>query len=103
VKLTQGQFDALVSFAYKLGARALSTPTLLKKLNDGDSPVLLMSSRAGISLVAKYCLALRGVVRQNGHCSSRTAKNDLQLESRRGFAFTRRRSVHHLDDQPLPQ
>lgn len=36
VKLTQGQFDALVSFAYNLGARALSTSTLLKKLNAGD-------------------------------------------------------------------
>ncbi|MGF6438986.1 lysozyme [Kosakonia sp. 1610] len=36
VKLTQGQFDALVSFAYNLGARALSTSTLLQKLNSGD-------------------------------------------------------------------
>ena len=36
VKLTQGQFDALVSFAYNLGPRALSTSTLLQKLNAGD-------------------------------------------------------------------
>lgn len=36
VKLTQGQFDALVSFTYNLGARSLSTSTLLKKLNAGD-------------------------------------------------------------------
>ena len=36
VKLTQGQFDALVSFAYNLGARALSTSTLLQKLNACD-------------------------------------------------------------------
>ena len=36
VKLMQGQFDALVSFAYNLGARALSTSTLLQKLNAGD-------------------------------------------------------------------
>lgn len=36
VKLSQGQFDALVSFAYNLGARSLSTSTLLKKLNAGD-------------------------------------------------------------------
>lgn len=36
VKLTQGQFDALVSFAYNLGTRALSTSTLLRKLNAGD-------------------------------------------------------------------
>jgi Phage-related lysozyme (muraminidase) len=37
VPVTQGQFDALVSFAYNLGARALSTSTLLKKLNADDN------------------------------------------------------------------
>ncbi len=36
VKLTQGQFDALVSFAYNLGPLPLSTSKLLKKLNTGD-------------------------------------------------------------------
>ena len=36
VGLTQGQFDALVSFTYNLGARSLSTATLLRKLNAGD-------------------------------------------------------------------
>lgn len=36
VGLTQGQFDALVSFTYNLGARSLSTSTLLRKLNAGD-------------------------------------------------------------------
>lgn len=36
VKLNQGQFDALVSFAYNLGSRSLSTSTLLRKLNAGD-------------------------------------------------------------------
>lgn len=36
VEITQGQFDALVSFAYNLGLRSLSTSTLLQKLNDGD-------------------------------------------------------------------
>lgn len=36
VKITQGQFDALVSFAYNLGLRSLSTSTLLQKLNVGD-------------------------------------------------------------------
>lgn len=36
VKITQGQFDALVSFAYNLGLRSLSTSTLLQNLNDGD-------------------------------------------------------------------
>lgn len=36
VIITQGQFDALVSFAYNLGLRSLSTSTLLQKLNAGD-------------------------------------------------------------------
>jgi len=36
VGLTQGQFDALVSFTYNLGSRSLSTSTLLLKLNAGD-------------------------------------------------------------------
>ena len=36
VGLTLGQFDALVSFTYTLGARSLSTSTLLRKLNAGD-------------------------------------------------------------------
>lgn len=36
VKLNQNQFDALVSLAYNVGSRVLSTSTLLKKLNAGD-------------------------------------------------------------------
>ena len=36
VGVTQGQFDALVSFTYNLGSRSLSTSTLLRKLNAGD-------------------------------------------------------------------
>lgn len=36
VSLTQGQFDALLSFTYNLGARSLSTSTLLSKLNAGN-------------------------------------------------------------------
>jgi len=34
--LTQGQFDALVSFVFNLGAGNLHSSTLLKKLNAGD-------------------------------------------------------------------
>lgn len=36
VPLTQNQFDALVSFSFNLGLNALTTSTLLKKLNYGD-------------------------------------------------------------------
>lgn len=36
VPITQGQFDALVSFAYNLGLGSLRTSTLLKMLNDGE-------------------------------------------------------------------
>ena len=36
VGMSQGQFDALVSFTYNLGVRSLSTSTLLRKLNAGD-------------------------------------------------------------------
>ena len=36
VPLLQCQFDALVSFAFNLGANALASSTLLKNLNAGD-------------------------------------------------------------------
>jgi lysozyme len=35
VAINQNQFDALVSFVFNLGPRALARSTLLKKLNDG--------------------------------------------------------------------
>lgn len=36
VKVTQNQYDALVSLAYNIGTRALSTSTLMKRVNNGD-------------------------------------------------------------------
>ena len=37
VARTQGQFDALVSFAFNVGLLRLSTSSLLKRIRDGDS------------------------------------------------------------------
>lgn len=36
IPLSQGQFDALVSFTYNLGMKALQSSTLLKRLNEGN-------------------------------------------------------------------
>lgn len=36
VGVSQCQFDALVSFCYNLGAKSLSSSTLMRKLNAGD-------------------------------------------------------------------
>lgn len=36
VPMLQGQFDALVLFAYNVGSKSLKTSTLLRKLNAGD-------------------------------------------------------------------
>ena len=36
VKVTQSQFDAMVSLAYNIGAGAFLKSTLLKKVNAGD-------------------------------------------------------------------
>jgi lysozyme len=36
VDVSQGQFDALVSFVYNVGAGAFENSTLLEKLNAGD-------------------------------------------------------------------
>lgn len=36
VPVNQGQFDALVLFAYNVGSKSLETSTLLRKLNAGD-------------------------------------------------------------------
>ena len=38
VPLTQGQFDALVSFVYNVGVDAFTNSTLVAKLNAGDVP-----------------------------------------------------------------
>lgn len=56
VKLTQNQYDALVSFTYNLGEGNLAASTLLKKLNSGDyigaAKEFLRWNRAGGKVLA---------------------------------------------------
>jgi GH24 family phage-related lysozyme (muramidase) len=68
--LTQGEFDALVSFAFNLGCGALRRSTLARKLAHGDN-------RGTADEFLKWCHAghrkLRGLVRR------RRAERDLFL------------------------
>lgn len=70
VIVTQGQFDALVSFAYNLGLRSLSTSTLLRKLNAGDR-------QGAADEFGKWVNA--GGVRLNGLVKRREAERKLFL------------------------
>ncbi|AGQ28770.1 muraminidase [Serratia liquefaciens ATCC 27592] len=70
VIITQGQFDALVSFAYNLGLRSLSTSTLLRKLNAGDK-------QGAADEFGKWVNA--GGVRLNGLVKRREAERKLFL------------------------
>ncbi|HAU4295918.1 MULTISPECIES: lysozyme [Serratia] len=70
VIITQGQFDALVSFAYNLGLRSLSASTLLRKLNAGDQ-------QGAADEFGKWVNA--GGVRLNGLVKRREAERKLFL------------------------
>lgn len=70
VIITQGQFNALVSFAYNLGLRSLSTSTLLRKLNAGDK-------QGAADEFGKWVNA--GGVRLNGLVKRREAERKLFL------------------------
>lgn len=70
VIITQGQFDALVSFSYNLGLRALSTSTLIRKLNAGDK-------QGAADEFGKWVNA--GGVRLNGLVKRREAERKLFL------------------------
>ncbi|MCS4265144.1 lysozyme [Serratia sp. BIGb0163] len=70
VKITQGQFDALVSFAYNLGLRSLSTSTLLQKLNAGDK-------QGAANEFGRWVNA--GGVKLNGLVTRRAAERELFL------------------------
>jgi hypothetical protein len=63
VSVTQNQYDALVSLAYNIGTRALSTSTLMKKLNAGDvkgaADEFLRWNRSGGKVMAGLTIAAR--------------------------------------------
>lgn len=71
VSISQGQFDALVSFSYNLGLRSLSTSTLLRKLNSGDK-------QGAVDEFGKWVNA--GGVRLNGLVKRRAAERELFLQ-----------------------
>jgi lysozyme len=70
VKITQGQFDALVSFAYNLGLRSLSTSTLLQKMSTGDK-------QGAANEFGRWVNA--GGVKLNGLVMRRAAERELFL------------------------
>ncbi len=76
VKLTQNEFDALVSFVYNLGAGALQRSTLRQKLNRGD--------KAGAAKVLlKYVYVKGRIVR--GLINRRRAEYNLFMGNQYAF------------------
>jgi GH24 family phage-related lysozyme (muramidase) len=61
VKLNQNQFDALVSFAYNLGNKALLNSTLLKRINEGN---FLAANNEFRKWVFANGIKLQGLVRR---------------------------------------
>ncbi|MNR27868.1 Lysozyme RrrD [compost metagenome] len=66
--ITQGQFDALVSFAFNLGIGALGKSTLLQKLNAGDPVGAVMEFQRWVYAGGK---------KLNGLVKRREAERDL--------------------------
>ncbi|MCH0685594.1 lysozyme [Escherichia coli] len=71
VKITQNQFDALISFSFNLGSGNLASSTLLKKLNAGDY-------KGAADEFPKWNKAAGKVM--NGLVARRTAERELFLK-----------------------
>ncbi|MFN7755315.1 MAG: lysozyme [Holosporales bacterium] len=63
VPLTDGQFDALVSFTFNLGAGALQRSTLRRKVNRGDNAAVPAEFRKWVWAGGRK---LEGLVRRRG-------------------------------------
>ncbi len=66
VPLTDGQFDALVSFTFNLGAGALQRSTLRRKVNRGDHATVPAELRKWVWAGGRK---LEGLVAGGGGCS----------------------------------
>ena len=81
VTITQGQFDALVSFAYNLGLRALENSTLLRRLNAGDWQERPTSSVDGSMRAACGSMGWLPGARRNARCFCPDARIRLHNDS----------------------
>jgi lysozyme len=84
VPLTQGQYDALVSFVFNLGGGAFKSSTLLKRLNSGnydDCPEQIM--RWNKARVDGKLQPLRGLTRRRA-AEAAVFSRDAQLPSDEG-------------------
>jgi len=68
-KLSQGQFDALVDFAFTMDPDKFKSSDVVEKLGGGDIP-------GAVTALAQYCyVQVNGVVSRSPHLTSRRAHN----------------------------
>ena len=76
VTVTQGQFDALVCFAYNVGTSGMSNSSLVKYINNGDSDIKI---RAGFMAWNKGTIGGKKVVIK-GLTNRRNAEANLYIQ-----------------------
>lgn len=88
VKLTQDQFDALVSFVFNLGCGAFRGSTLLKGLNRGNYERVPAELMKWVLAGGRPSLGLQRRRAQEGHVFSRKAKRTKPLRAKGSIAGT---------------
>ncbi len=76
VGITQGMFDALVSFTFNVGARSLQVSTLLRYLNEGDI-------ECAANEFLRWTFAGSPKKKVQGLINRRTAERDIFLQDAR--------------------